>query len=38
MANYADENTIYSIEENNDRLLDLLKNETTTVLNWFKIK
>ena len=37
MANYADDNAIYSIEENNDRLLDLLKNETTTVLNWFKI-
>ena len=37
MANYADDNTIYSIEENIDSLLYLLKNETLTVLNWFKI-
>ena len=37
MANYVDDNTIYSIEENIDSLLYLLKNEALTVLNWFKI-
>ena len=36
MANYADDNTIYSVDENVEKLLDLLKNETSTVLKWFK--
>ena len=37
MANYADDNTIYAIERNLDDLLKTLEQETTLILNWFKV-
>ena len=37
IVNYADDNSIYSIADNVDNLLDTLEKETNTVLNWFKM-
>ena len=37
MANYADDNTIYAVERNLDDLLKTLEQETTLILNWFKV-
>ena len=36
IANYADDTTIYTIDDNITNLLKLLKTETTVVLNWFR--
>ena len=36
IANYADDNTTYSMDENVPNLLSILENETTTLLEWFK--
>ena len=37
LANYADDNSTYTIEDNILNLLKCLETETSTVLNWFKI-
>ena len=37
LANYADDTTVYSKEENITKLLSLLETETSVVLNWFRI-
>ena len=37
LANYADDNSTYTIENNILDLLKCLESETATVLNWFKI-
>ena len=37
IANYADDNSIYAIEDDILELLKTLESETSTVLNWFKI-
>ena len=37
IANYADDNSTYSIAGNVEYLLDTLEKESTTVLNWFKM-
>ena len=37
IANYADDNSIYTIEDNVLNLLKTLNSETSTVLEWFKI-
>ena len=37
MANYADDNTIYTVESNIENLLNTLEKETSLILNWFKI-
>ena len=37
MANYADDNSTYVVENDILSLLKTLKEETSTVLNWFKI-
>ena len=37
IANYADDNTAYTTEENVDELLKTLEVETTEILNWFKV-
>ena len=37
LANYADDNTVYSKEDNITKLLHLLETETSVVLNWFRI-
>ena len=37
MANYADDNTIYTVESNIENLLKTLEKETSLILNWFKI-
>ena len=36
IANYADDTTIYTIDDNITNLLKLLETETTVVLNWFR--
>ena len=36
IANYADDNTTYSMDENVPNLLSMLENETTALLEWFK--
>ena len=36
LANYADDTSVYSKEDNSTRLLDLLQTETLVVLNWFR--
>ena len=36
MANYADDNTLYSVEDNIERLLSALENETNIILDWFR--
>ena len=35
IANYADDNSTYSIADNVENLLDTLEKESTAVLNWF---
>ena len=37
IANYADDNTQYATDTHLDDLLKLLVNETSIVINWFKI-
>ena len=39
MANYADDNTIYTVESNIEDLRKTLEKETSLILNlnWFKI-
>ena len=37
IANYADDNTQYATDTHLDDLLNLLVNETSIVINWFKI-
>ena len=37
IANYADDNSTYAVEENIDLLLDTLETETTIILKWFRI-
>ena len=37
IANYADDNTIYAIKDNNLDLLQILNKETSTVFDWFKV-
>ena len=37
IANYADDNTVYAVEDNIDDLLKTLETETSLVLNWFRI-
>ena len=37
MANYADDNTIYSVDDNVTNLLKTLETETNQVLKWFRI-
>ena len=37
IANYADDNSTYTVEDNIVDLLKCLEQETSTVLNWFKI-
>ena len=34
MANYADDNTLFSVQDNIERLLSILENETN--LDWFR--
>ena len=36
IANYADDNATYSMNENVPNLLNILENETTSLLEWFK--
>ena len=35
IANYADDNTVYSVSENITHLLNILERETTLILEWF---
>ena len=37
MANYADDNTIYTVESNIEDLLKTLEKEISLILNCFKI-
>ena len=37
LANYADDTTVYSKEDNITKLLHLLETVTSVVLNWFRI-
>ena len=37
LANYADDTTVYSKEDNITKLLNLLETATSVVLNWFRI-
>ena len=37
IANYADVSTLYTVEGNIDDLLNTLKNETSLILNWFRM-
>ena len=36
MANYADDNTLYSVQDNIERLLSILENETNINQDWFR--
>ena len=36
MANYADDNTLYTVDENIQNLLKTLENETNLILDWFR--
>ena len=36
MANYADDNTLYSLNDNLEDLIETLERETTTILDWFR--
>ena len=36
IANYADDNTVYSVSENITHLLNTLERETTLILEWFR--
>ena len=35
MANYADDNTLYSVQDNIEHLLRILENETNINMDWF---
>ena len=35
IANYADDNTLYSIQNNNKMLVEILEHDISTVLKWF---
>ena len=37
MANYADDNTVYTSKNNIQDLLKTLKDETSVIINWFRI-
>ena len=37
IANYADDNTIYTVDRNIDDLLKILQEETSLILYWFRI-
>ena len=37
MANYADDNTLYSMSTTIENLLKTLESETTTILDWFRV-
>ena len=37
IANYADDNTLYTVKENIDDLLKTLENETYLTLDWFRM-
>ena len=37
IANYADDNTLYTIQDNLEKILDVLNSETSLLLNWFHI-
>ena len=37
IANYADDSTLYTVEGNIDDLLNTLENETSLILDWFRI-
>ena len=37
IANYADDSTLYTVEGNINDLLNTLENETSLVLDWFRI-
>ena len=37
IANYADDNTIYTVDRNTDDLLKILQVETSLILYWFRI-
>ena len=37
IANYADDSTLYTVDGNIDDLLDRLENETSLILNWFRM-
>jgi len=36
IANYADDNTLYTVSNNITELLNILENETTIILDWFQ--
>lgn len=36
IANYADDNTLYSVQKNIECLLNILENETIMILDWFR--
>ena len=36
IANYADDNTLYTVSENITHLLSILENETNLILDWFR--
>ena len=36
VAHYADDNTLYSVQDNIEHLLSILENETNIVLDWFR--
>ena len=36
IANYADDNTLYSVQKNTECLLNILQNETIIILDWFR--
>ena len=38
MANYADDNTLYTIKNTIEELLNTLENETSLSLDWFRMK
>ena len=37
IANYADDSTLYTVERNMEDLLNTLENETSSILNWFRM-
>ena len=37
IANYADDNSLYAMEDSTEKLLKTLERETTVVLNWFRL-
>ena len=37
IANYADDNTLYTVKDNIANLLKTLESETSLILNWFRM-